>query len=83
MSKALPMVIIKPIPGQEASNTAFLTSRGAAVKIDNAKVIHLVIDDLLLHPEKLQSMRQAAGSIGKPGASLDIARLLLGLCKKS
>jgi processive 1,2-diacylglycerol beta-glucosyltransferase len=83
MSKALPMVIIKPIPGQEASNTAFLTSRGAAVKIDNAKDIHLVIDDLLLHPEKLQSMRQAAGSIGKPGASLDIARLLLGLCKKS
>ncbi|HTY45615.1 MAG TPA: glycosyltransferase [Patescibacteria group bacterium] len=83
MSKALPMVIINPIPGQEASNTAFLTARGAAVKIDNAKDIHLVVDDLLLHPEKLQSMRQAAGSIGKPTASLDIARLLLGLCKKT
>lgn len=79
MSKELPMIIIKPIPGQEASNTAFLTSKGAAVKIDNAKDINQTVDDLLLNSRKLNLMRESASRIGKPRASLDIAELILGL----
>ncbi|HNX81258.1 MAG TPA: glycosyltransferase [Candidatus Omnitrophota bacterium] len=79
LSKRLPMVIVKPIPGQEANNTAFLTSKGAAAKVTNPKEIALLLQDLIDHPEKLASMREAAASISKPHASMDIAKLLLNL----
>lgn len=75
--KKLPMIIIKPIPGQEANNTAYLTQKGAAVKVDDPRDINLAVEDLLNNPEKLEKMRQAAHCISKPNSSLDIARLIL------
>ena len=79
LSKRIPMVIIKPIPGQEASNSDYLIEKGAAIKIDEPKKICTVIEDLLNNPEKANRMREAAGKIGKPNASLDIAKLVLNL----
>jgi processive 1,2-diacylglycerol beta-glucosyltransferase len=79
LAKKIPMVIVKPLPGQEANNTAYLTEKGAAVKIDEAKKINSVIEDLLYNPGKLSRMRECASLISKPNASLDIARLLLEL----
>jgi len=77
LSKKLPMIIIKPIPGQEANNTAYLTKSRAAIKLDNPKKINSILDDLLLHRHKLELMSESAGAISKPHASLDIAKLLL------
>lgn len=77
LSKKIPMIIIKPLPGQEANNTAYLTQKGAAVEADYLDEINLLVEDLLAHPEKLESLRQAASRISKPNASMDIARLLL------
>jgi processive 1,2-diacylglycerol beta-glucosyltransferase len=79
LSKKLPMIIIKPIPGQEANNTAFLLQQQAAVRIDDAKSINLVFDELLSQREKLAKLSESAGSISKPNATYDIARLLLSL----
>jgi len=79
LSKGLPMIIVHPIPGQEVSNTFFLTTKGAAIKVDDPKTIHRVIDDLLSNPQKLSAFRQAAYRISKPRASLDIAEFLLHL----
>jgi processive 1,2-diacylglycerol beta-glucosyltransferase len=79
LAKKLPMLIIKPLPGQEASNTAYLTKENAAVKIDNLKDINVMVEDLLLNKDKLNLLREASGSISKPDASQDIAELLLGL----
>jgi processive 1,2-diacylglycerol beta-glucosyltransferase len=76
------MIIVKPIPGQEISNTAYLTSHHAAVKVSEAKDVARVIEELLGNPEKLLGMRQAAGQIAKPNASHDIARLLLELASE-
>lgn len=79
LAKHLAMVIVKPIPGQEANNTRYLTEKGAAIKLDEPKDINLVIDDLLKDPDKLSSLYGAASRLSKPNASLDIARLLLQL----
>ena len=79
LSMGLPMVIIKPIPGQEVNNTNFLTSKGAAIKMDEPKEAHQVIDELLKDKAKLGRLAQAAAKIAKPNASLEIAKLLLSL----
>jgi processive 1,2-diacylglycerol beta-glucosyltransferase len=79
LAKNIPMIIIMPIPGQEASNTAYLTEKNAAIKVENLDEINLAVDDLLAHPQKLNSLRESAAAISKPNASMDIARLLLNL----
>jgi len=75
--KKIPMIIIKPIPGQEASNTAYLTEKKTAIEVDNLEEINLVVDDLFLDRAKLDLMRAAALAIGKPHAARDIARLII------
>jgi len=83
LSKKLPMIIVKPIPGQETNNTAYLTGQQAAIKVDNPQDVDLAIEDLLRNPDKLNRMRESASRIAKPHASLDIARLLLDLAPKA
>ena len=79
LAKRLPMIIVKPIPGQEANNALYLTEKEAAIKIDKARDINFVIEDLLMNPTKLNRMRECASCITKPNASFDIARLILAL----
>lgn len=79
LAKKLPMIIVKPIPGQEANNTAYLTEKGAAIKIDDPEHINLTIEELLKDRGKLDRMRESAGLISKPNSSADIAELLLNL----
>lgn len=79
LSKKLPMIIVKPIPGQEANNTAYLTEKQAAIKIDKPKEVSLVIEDLLLHREKLRHLSESAEKISKPNATFDIAKYLIHL----
>jgi processive 1,2-diacylglycerol beta-glucosyltransferase len=79
LSMGLPMVIVKPIPGQEINNTNFLTQKQAAIKVDEPKDVYQAIDDLLKNKAKLERLRAAGLKIAKPGASMDIARLILSL----
>ncbi|MFH1269672.1 MAG: glycosyltransferase [Candidatus Omnitrophota bacterium] len=79
LAKKVPMIIVKPIPGQEESNTAYLIKEGAAVKLDKPKEINLIVDSLLADRNKLKSLSEAGSRIGKPNASIDIARFLLNL----
>jgi len=77
LSKRLPIIILNPIPGQEAKNTEYLLSEGAAVKADSAADAALLTDMLLGHRSKLEQMRGNAQRIAKPRSSVDIAKLIL------
>lgn len=77
LAKAKPMIIVNPLPGQEANNTAYLTQKGAALRVEDPAKINLIIEGLLKNPDKLKQLRDAARQISKPDASLDIARLLV------
>jgi len=80
LCKKLPIIILKPIPGQEANNAAFLSAKGAAIRLNFPEDINLVIDDLTANPKKLDALKQSCAHIGRPNASVDIANLLLKLC---
>ncbi len=79
LAKKIPMIIIKPIPGQEANNAEYLTKKGAAIRLDRPQDINLVIEDLFDNPCKLKQMQEVTSRIAKPNSSLDIARLLLNI----
>ncbi|MFA6384152.1 MAG: glycosyltransferase [Candidatus Omnitrophota bacterium] len=79
LSKKLPMLILRPIPGQEESNTVYLTQKKAAIRITKPKEITRLLEDLFTEPHKLKAMADAAGQMSKPHASMDIAKLALTL----
>lgn len=79
LAKKLAMIIVRPIPGQEVSNTDYLTQKGAAIKVDKPKDAGQAVEELLDNPAKLKSLKESAGYISKANASMDIANLLLNV----
>ena len=77
--KRLPMIIINPIPGQEAKNTEYLLSHRVAVQAEDANDVRLFVDEFLRNPEKLRQMREAAAALGRPHAADDASREILSL----
>ena len=66
-----PMVILNPIPGQEAANSDFLLEHGAAAKVNRVEDLPYRIEQLL-GSKKLAEMGRAAKALGRPDAARDI-----------
>jgi processive 1,2-diacylglycerol beta-glucosyltransferase len=77
--KHLPLVIVDPIPGQEAYNARFLLSQGAAVQASSSKTVRQTVRDLLDNPERIVALRRRVAELARPHAATDITRLLFEL----
>lgn len=79
LAKDLPMIIVCPIPGQEAKNTEFLLQQGVALRAEDSEDIAALVQELLLDGTKLEEMRKRECVLKKPNAATDIANLILGI----
>ena len=77
--KKLPMIIINPIPGQEAKNSEYLLSQNVAVEARDANDVMLFVDEFLRNPRKLWAMREAAAALGRPRSADHAAREIFKL----
>jgi len=80
LAKKLPMIIMNPIPGQEARNTQILKSNHAAVQIDSPVGIHFALRSILSEiVDQHGSIKYFANieRLSKPRSSLQIAQLAL------
>ena len=68
-----PLLILDPIPGQEAANSDFLLERGAAVKVNRAEDVPFKVEQLLAS-KKLVALANAAKSLGRPQAAESVCR---------
>lgn len=73
MAVGLPMLMLKPIPGQEERNAQALEGAGAAIRLAHASQVGAEAVRVLTHPLVLRSMRAAAAATGKPRAAFDVA----------
>src|SRR5229473_5932955 len=73
LARALPMALIEPIPGQEERNADHLLEAGAAIRCNNLPAAAWKIAALLDDSARLKRMREAARSLGRPGAATAIA----------
>jgi processive 1,2-diacylglycerol beta-glucosyltransferase len=79
LARALPMVLIDPIPGQETRNADHLLEAGAAIRCNNLPAAAWKIAALLDCSAKLRAMRTAAKAMARPGAARAIVEDALGL----
>jgi processive 1,2-diacylglycerol beta-glucosyltransferase len=63
-----PLLILDPIPGQEAANSDFLLEHGAAAKVNRAEDLPFRIEQLL-GSKKLADLAKAAKALGHPTAA--------------
>lgn len=73
----VPMIIIHPLPGQEAMNTRFLLREGVAVKAESPQDAVIILEELLYNKDKLKVMGERALSLAKPDSATRIAKLIL------
>jgi processive 1,2-diacylglycerol beta-glucosyltransferase len=78
----LPLVIVNPIPGQEAYNARFLLSQGAALQAGPPATVRQTVRDLLENPERLEALRRRHAELAHPDAADHIARLLVELADR-
>lgn len=80
--KRLPLIMVNPIPGQEAYNARHLLAQGAAVQADAPETVRQTVRDLLDDPARLAALRQRISEVAHPDAAMDIAQLLIDLGKR-
>ncbi len=79
LARALPMVLIEPIPGQEERNADHLLEAGAAIRCNNLPVAAWKVAALLDDPARLKQMQEAARRMARPNAAAEIAENALAL----
>ncbi|MFA5499577.1 MAG: glycosyltransferase [Candidatus Omnitrophota bacterium] len=82
LAKGLPMLIINPLPGQEAMNTKFLLAEGVAIKAESPADAAVLVEELLYNKSKLRTMSDKARSLSKPDSVVNIAKMMMELMKK-
>lgn len=77
----LPLVIFKPLPGQEAVNVRFLTQRNAAYAAEDANQLLHATEELMF-TARGPEMASNLGRLGRPNAARDIvAHVCEDLCQ--
>ncbi|MBI2252070.1 MAG: glycosyltransferase, partial [Armatimonadetes bacterium] len=78
----LPMLIVKPIPGQELRNTKFLLTKRVALRANKENKLTKLVEELILHPERLKKMREKTKILARPDAAEKIAHLAVHIINK-
>lgn len=74
-----PLLLMKPLPGQEERNSQWLVQKKVAIPVYKEKYIPRVLDDLLLNPKKVERMKLKAKQIKKPQAALHVIQAIMSL----
>lgn len=72
LTKHLPLIIYKPIPGQEEENAHFIQHIGAGFVAGNEKELKQILNRFIRHPEDIEKMRRKA-ALALPGHSTERA----------
>lgn len=73
----VPMVIVRPLPGQEQNNANVLVRQGCAINIERDRDAGEVVTSLVRNEAVLAMMRERALKLGKPDAAIQTARAIL------
>ncbi|MCS7464108.1 glycosyltransferase [Paenibacillus doosanensis] len=77
LAMELPMLLYKPLPGQEEDNARFLLGFGAADAAGHPAELAAKISDYLQHPEKLRRLRANAAKLQRKAAAREAVRVIM------
>jgi processive 1,2-diacylglycerol beta-glucosyltransferase len=75
----IPLVLCKPLPGQEERNARVLVEAGAALRTRRIAELPAVVEDLVGDRERRERMITAASQLARPHAAADAAAMIVDL----
>ena len=78
----IPMVLCKPLPGQEERNARVLVEAGAALRLRRIEELPAAIDAVLSDAKRRERLVDAARRLGRPHAAADAAAMIAALIKE-
>jgi processive 1,2-diacylglycerol beta-glucosyltransferase len=82
LAARLPIVMLRPLPGQEERNTRYLEDSGVGVRVQSMPELTTVLDSLLASPDRLHRMRENADALRMPHAAQAVADMIDGLVRR-
>ncbi len=79
LATELPMIMLRPLPGQEERNTRYLQERGVGIRVDRSRELTGAIEKLLQSPAILERMRRDARNLARPQAAQSVASIIKSL----
>ncbi len=79
LAAQVPMVLYKPLPGQEERNVRVLADWGVAVRARSLERVPALLSEVLTDSALRARMIEAARRSGRPNAARDAAHLIVGL----
>lgn len=73
----VPLILYKPVPGQEKENAELFASKGAAIVINKLEQVRDTVNDLFNHPEKMDEMKANLKLLHQPNAAESILQDIL------
>lgn len=81
LSSNLPILLYRPVPGQELDNARYLVSKGAAVIAHKPKALAYQLELLLQDAKRLDRMRQSIAALQKTNSADNIVLDILNSVK--
>lgn len=79
-ARSLPMVLLRPIPGQEERNAQIMVRSQAAIRCDDPFAAGKAATALILKPNEIVLMRHGAQGLGRPCSARSAAEAAMALC---
>lgn len=83
LAKGIPMVIIKPIPGQESRNARFLKSHDVSFSLNEPRDIVTILEHVFSDNNILQDKKEKVREVAKPYAADDLVSFTFETLRKS
>jgi processive 1,2-diacylglycerol beta-glucosyltransferase len=77
MARGVPIVALRPIPGQEERNVDYLQESGAAVRVHDLDDLRYRLKHFLDNPADVERMKANARAIGRPKSAFQVAESIL------
>jgi processive 1,2-diacylglycerol beta-glucosyltransferase len=75
----LPIIMLRPLPGQEERNTRYLEERGVGIRVDRSRELTRALARMLESPTLLERMRRNAQRLAHPDAASAVASIIESL----
>jgi processive 1,2-diacylglycerol beta-glucosyltransferase len=83
MARGVPVIAVRPIPGQEERNCDFMQEAGSGVRVHDLFDLEVKLTHFLENPADLERMKVNARSVGRPDSAFRVARSVLEHLKGS
>lgn len=79
LSARIPMILVKPLPGQEERNTRYLVSRHAAIRARGKRELTAALEEMLTAPARRAAVLKQVDALRRPFAAVTVAERIVEL----